>query len=173
MEVDFGHDDVEDLLLAHFEDVLLEEHGLLDEDHEEVVQGVLEDLEDDVHLQLVYLEEVEHLELVDLEDVVHLELVDEVFVELHGVEVALDDVQRLDVELDLLQLLVEDLLEVVHGLVEVLVDEVVHGLLVEHEVLVRVVAGVQVQVLQLVVTIGLPAEVMRCTSQCSKVVEVG
>jgi hypothetical protein len=118
---------------------------------------------------LEVLDEVEHLELVDLDDVEHFELVDEVLVELQGVEVVLDDEQRLDVELDLLQLVVEDLDEVVHGLVEVfvedvehLVDEVVHGLLeeVEHEVLVQVVAGVYVQVLQLVVVVGFPAVVM-------------
>ena len=41
---------------------------------------------------------------------------------------------------------------------------------VEQEVLVQVVADVQVQVLQLVVTIGLPAVVFLWTSQCSIVV---
>ena len=58
---------------------------------------------------------------------------------------------------------------VVHGLVE---EVVVQGLLVEvvqgveHEVLVQAVAGVQVQVLQLLVTIGLPAVVISKVLQC-------
>jgi len=42
VEVDFklGHDDVEDLLLVHLEEVLLDVQGLLDDD-EELVHGVL------------------------------------------------------------------------------------------------------------------------------------
>lgn len=68
--------------------------------------------------------------------------------------------QRLDVVLR--QLVEDDLLEVLQGLlVEV-------G--VEQEVLVQVVAGVQVQVLQLVVTIGFPAVVIWWTSHRSEVV---
>ena len=47
--------------------------------------------------------------------------------------------------------------EVVYGLVGVV--EAVHSSPAEQEVLNMVVAGVQVQVLQLVVTIGLPAVV--------------
>jgi hypothetical protein len=87
------------------------------------------------------------LELVDdLDDVVHFELVEEVLVELQGVEVDFEEVV-------LRQLVDDDLEEVVQGLlVEV-------G--VEQEVLVQVVTGVQVHVLQLVVTTGLPAVVMR------------
>ena len=93
------------------------------QDHEEVVQGVLEDLEEVVHLELDDLEKVVHLELVDdLDDVVHFELVE---VELQGVEVDLEEVQRLEVVLR-----------------------------------------------QLVVTTGLPAVVMRWTSQFSEVVVV-
>lgn len=114
------------------------------------------------------LDEVVHLELVDdLDDVVHLELVEEALVELQGVEVGLEEVV-------FRQLVDDDLLEVVQGLVK----EVVQGLLVEveqgveQEVLVQVVTGVQVQVLQLVVAIGLPAVVMRWTSHFSEVVVV-
>jgi hypothetical protein len=73
-----------------------------------------------------------------------------------------------------------ELEELVQGLLED--DEVVQGLLdvvevdlhpVEHEVLVQIVAGVMVQVLQLVVTIGLPAVVIVYTSQCFEVVVAG
>jgi len=126
---------------------------------------VLEDLEEVVHLELDDLEKVVHLELVDdLDDVVHFELVE---VELQGVEVDLEEVQRLEVVLR--QLVDDDLLEV---------EEVVQGLLVEvgegveQEVLVQVVTGVQVQVLQLVVTTGLPAVVILWTSHFSEVVVV-
>lgn len=156
--------EVEVLLLLHFEEVLLEVQGVLDH-LDEAVQGVLDHLDEVEHLELV--DDDVHLELVDVDEVEHLELVDNVFEELQGVEV----------DLDLLQPLVDDLVEVVHGLVEVV--EVVQGLLdeveqgVEHFVLVKVVAGVQVQVLQVVVTIGLPAVVMRVTSQRSEVVVAG
>ena len=90
---------------------------------------------------------------------------------LQEVEVDLEEVQLLEV---VLRQLVDDLLEVVQGLVE----EVVQGLLVEveqgveQEVLVQVVTGVQVQVLQLVVTTGLPAVVILWTSHFSEVVVV-
>jgi hypothetical protein len=43
----------------------------------------------------------------------------------------------------------------------------------EYEVLVRVVAGVQVQVLQLVVTVGLSAMVILYISQCFEVLVDG
>jgi len=56
--------------------------------------------------------------------------------------------------------LVDDLEDVVHGLVEE----------VEHEVLVQVVAGVYVHVLQLVAVVGFPAVVMLYTWQCLDVV---
>lgn len=183
VEVEAGQDEEEGLLLVHFEELELDSYGLV-QDHEEVVQGVLDNLEDVVHLELVDLEDVVHLELIDLEEVVHLELVDdlddvvhfelveEVLVELQGVEVDLEEVQRLEVVLR--QLVDDDLDEVVQGLVE----EVVQGLLVEveqgveQEVLVQVVTGVQVQVLQLVVTTGLPAVVILWTSHFSEVVVV-
>lgn len=118
-------------------------HGLL-EDFDEVVQGLLVDL-----------------------DLLQLKVVD---VLVQGFE---DVVEVVEV----VQGLVELLEEVVHGFDE---EEVVHGLLevvdlqgVEHEVEVRVVAGVQVKVLQLVVVVGLPAVVMRYTSQCFEVVVAG
>jgi hypothetical protein len=87
------------------------------------------------------------------------------FEEEHGVEVVFEDEQGVEVVLALLHLVVDD--DLVHGLVE----KVVHGLLdvvevglqpAEHEVLVQIVAGVQVQVkvLQLVVTTGLLAVVI-------------
>jgi hypothetical protein len=93
--------------------------------------------------------------------------------EVHGVEVVFEGEQGVEVVLALLHLVVDD--DLVHGLVEKvvhgLVEKVVHGLLdvveidlqpAEHEVLVQIVAGVQVQVkvLQLVVTTGLLAVVI-------------
>jgi hypothetical protein len=85
--------------------------------------------------------------------------------EVHGVEVVFEGEQGVEVVLALLHLVVDD--DLVHGLVE----KVVHGLLdvveidlqpAEHEVLVQIVAGVQVQVkvLQLVLTTGLLAVVI-------------
>jgi hypothetical protein len=59
--------------------------------------------------------------------------------------------------------LVDDLEDVVHGLVEE----------VEHEVLVQVVAGVYVHVLQLVAVVVFPAVVMLYTWQCLDVVVAG
>lgn len=145
------------------------------------------------------VEEVQDL-LDDFDDVVQRVLVDEVFDEVHGLEVEdvvhrvdvlLELVHRVEVVFDLVQLevfeeVVEHLVEVlvvqgfdvvlvVQALVEVVVqgllEEVVHG--VEHEVLVQVVAGVQVQVLQLLVTTGLPAVVISKVLQRLDVVVVG
>lgn len=149
------------------EEVLLEVQGLLADqvDHEKVVQGVLVDFDEVLHRELVdqVLDEEHGVEVVlDEEQRVEVD-----FEEVHGVEVVFEDEQRVEVDQDLLQL--DDfLVEVVHGLLEVV------GLQgVEHEVLVQVVAGVQVQVLQLVATTGLPAVVILWSSQCFEVVVAG
>jgi hypothetical protein len=164
-------------------------YGVLD--HK--VYGVLVSTEEVVHLELVEADEVLHLEPVDFEDVVHFELVDDVlegeheaevvFDEEQGVEVVLVEVQGVEVVLDLVHLV-----DTVSGLVELeemvqrLLEVVVHGLVdvvevdlhpVEHDVLVQMVAGVIVQVLQLVATVGLPAVVILKTSQCLEVVVAG
>jgi len=86
---------------------------------------------------------------------VHFELVEEALVELQGVEVFLEDVHGVEVAFEEVQRLEVVLRQLVDD------DFVKVELGVEHEVLVQVVAGVQVQVLQLVVTTGLPAVVMR------------
>jgi hypothetical protein len=115
--------------------------------------------------------------------VVHGELValDKALVLVHGVLVDLED------ELLLVQTLRVDLDRVVYGVVvgfeEVELDRVVQGLVeaVEavhcvpagQEVLNMVVAGVQVQVLQLVVTMGLPAVLTWYTEHCLEVVVAG
>lgn len=92
---------------------------------------------------------------------------DKVRVLVHGVLADFEDdlplVQTLRVDLDRLLQGVDigleevELYEVEYGLVEV--EEAVHWVPDKQEVLSMVVAGVQVQVLQLVVTIGLPAVV--------------
>lgn len=142
------------------------------DDFDEVVQGLLVDFDEVAHFELVeeVLEEVHRVEVVlDLLQLVLVEVVQDL------VDV-LDEVQGFEEVDEVVQGLVE-LLEEVHGLVD---EEVVHGLLdvvdllgVEHEVEVRVVAGVQVKVLQLVVVVGFPAVVMRYTSQCLEVVVAG
>jgi hypothetical protein len=151
---------------------------------------VLVEAEEVLHLELVDSEVVLHLELVNFEDVVHFELVDDVLeeehevevvfdeeqgvevvlVEVQGVEVVFEDKQGVELVLVLLHLVEDDDLmvdEVVQRLLED--DDLVHGLLdvvgvdlhpVEQDVLVQVVVGVQVHVLQLVVTTGLPAVVI-------------
>jgi hypothetical protein len=168
--------------VLHFE--LVDSEEVLD--HQ--VYGVLVLTEEVVlHFELIDFEDVVHFELVDFEDV-HFELVEEVFVEEHGVEVVFDEVHGVEVFLEdehgvedvlvLLHLVEDDDLVVdeVHGLV----DEVEHALLdvvdlqpEEHEVLVQIVAGVMVQVLQLVVTVGFPAVVTWYTSQCFEVAVTG
>lgn len=148
-----------DEVLDLMQDVLVDLDVVFD-----VVQGLLEDLEV-VHgmvlgFQVVF--DVVHglLEVVDgLQEV---ELV--VFLEdVQGVLVVLDFVHLVDVE-EVVQGLVEDVDEVEQDLVSVVE---------EHDVLVIVVEGVQVQVLQLVVTRGLPAAVVRYTWQCFEVVVAG
>jgi hypothetical protein len=108
--------------------------------------------------------------------VVHGELVDldKVWVLVYGVLLDLED------DLLLEQTLLVDFGEVVHGIAagleEVKLDEVVeaaHWVPDEQEVLSILVAGVQVQVLQLVVTIGLPAVVTWYTEHCFEVVVAG
>jgi uncharacterized protein YlaN (UPF0358 family) len=213
VEVEAPEDEAAVLLVVQtdvdgFEDVLLDVHGLLDDQ----VYGVLVEAEEVLHFELVdseevldhqvygvlvEAEEVVHFELVDFEDVVHFELVEDVLeeehlvevvfdeeqgvevvlVEVQGVEVVFEDEQGVDVVLDFVHLVDDDsVVDQVYGLVEVkglvqrlLEDEdLVQRLLdvvglhpEEHDVLVKVVAGVQVQVLQLVVTTGFPAVVMR------------
>jgi uncharacterized protein YlaN (UPF0358 family) len=156
-------------VLVEAEEVLLDVQGLLD--HQ--VYGVLVETEEVVHLELVEADEVLHLELVDFEDVVHFELVEDVLEEVHGVEVVFVEEQGVEVDFEEVQGVevvledehrVEEIFDLLHFVED---DDLVHRLLevldlqpAEHEVLVKVVAGVQVQVLQLVVTTGLPAVVI-------------
>ena len=126
----------------------------------DLVQGVLVDLDEVVHRVALGFHEV-------------LDLV-------HGLLEVLGDLQELDVEVVLHGVVVVLCqVDVVHGVVDAL-DEVVQGFdqdfdeeQDEQGVFVMVVAGVQVQVVQLVVTFGLPQAVVWWTWQCFEVVVGG
>lgn len=125
----------------------------------DVVQGVLVDLDEVVHrVALLDLCEVVHGVVLGFHEVLDL---------VHGLLEVLGDLQELDVEVVLHGVVVGLCqVDVVHGVVDDL-DEVVQGF--DHDfdeeqdgqdVVVMVVAGVQVQVVQLVVTFGLPQAVV-------------
>lgn len=125
----------------------------------DVVQGVLVDLDEVVHrVALLDLCEVVHGVVLGFHEVLDL---------VHGLLEVLGDLQELDVEVVLHGVVVGLCqVDVVHGVVDDL-DEVVQGFDQDfdeeqdgQDVAVMVVAGVQVQVVQLVVTFGLPQAVV-------------